>query len=134
MSPLIVVSYAIALGLGCSSQPKPADEKTTPQASDGLSEESPAVETNDMCSRVADHFESWRRNPDWSEEISPREELLADCRTDHWSQPLIECLLQANSPLDLDRCTDLSMTNAIDCDPRWTGQERPVVGIKDIAS
>jgi hypothetical protein len=61
----------------------------------------------DRCVQIADHFEPWRKNPDWAAEISPRERLVADCKAQHWSAALEDCLLAANGPLDLDGCVGL---------------------------
>jgi hypothetical protein len=58
----------------------------------------------DRCVQVADHFEPWRKNPDWANEVSPRARLIADCQRDRWSIALQDCLLAANGPLDLDSC------------------------------
>lgn len=64
----------------------------------------PVVPGVDRCVLIADHFEPWRKNPDWASEISPRAQLIADCKAQNWSVKLQDCLLAANSPLDLDGC------------------------------
>jgi hypothetical protein len=58
----------------------------------------------DRCVEIADHFEPWRKNPDWATEISPRKQLISDCQTKRWTLQLQDCLLGANSPLELDHC------------------------------
>lgn len=58
----------------------------------------------DRCTRIADHFEPWRKNPDWAAEVAPRPSLIADCQRDRWSNALQTCLLGAHSPLELDHC------------------------------
>jgi hypothetical protein len=61
----------------------------------------------DRCVQIADHFEPWRANPLWKDEISPRAKLIADCKAHHWSVELESCLLDAAGPLDLDTCIGL---------------------------
>jgi hypothetical protein len=62
----------------------------------------------DRCVQVADHFEPWRANELWRDEVSPRAKLIADCRAQRWSIELTNCLLRAHSPLELDDCIELS--------------------------
>lgn len=68
----------------------------------------PAIAGVDRCVQIADHFESWRKNPDWATEVSPRAQLIADCRAKGWSPLLQDCLLAANAPLELDDCVAYS--------------------------
>jgi len=65
------------------------------------------IEWIDRCVEVADHFEPWRQNPDWANEVSPRTKLIADCQAQRWSPALQACLLEANGPLELDGCIDV---------------------------
>lgn len=58
----------------------------------------------DRCAAIAEHFEPWRKRPEWAAEVSPRATLIADCRRDRWSNAMQSCLLGANSPLELDGC------------------------------
>jgi hypothetical protein len=60
----------------------------------------------DRCVQIADHFEPWRKNPDWAAEFSPRQRLISDCKSQHWSRELEDCLLGSNNPLELDSCLD----------------------------
>jgi hypothetical protein len=62
------------------------------------------IEWIDRCVEVADHFEPWRKNPHWANEVSPRTQLIADCQAQRWSAALQECLLEAGGPLELDGC------------------------------
>jgi len=59
------------------------------------------------CTALADHFEPWRANPLWRDEVSQRPELIRACTDDKWSVPIIYCLLDSYSPLELDRCVNL---------------------------
>jgi hypothetical protein len=61
----------------------------------------------DRCVQIADHFEPWRSKQYWKDEIAPRAKLIADCKAQHWSIALEDCLLAASSPLELDGCVDL---------------------------
>lgn len=63
-----------------------------------------AIAGVDRCVQIADHFEPWRKNPDWATEVSPRAQLISDCRAQGWSPQLQDCLLAAAGPLDLDGC------------------------------
>jgi hypothetical protein len=67
----------------------------------------PPPPSADRCVAIADHFEPWRANKFWKDEVSPRDRLIADCKAQHWSVELESCLLAAASPLELDGCVDL---------------------------
>jgi len=63
-----------------------------------------AVDHPRVCRGIADHFEPWRSNPLWASEVSPRPDLIKSCVDQRWSVPIMYCLLDSNSPLELDDC------------------------------
>jgi hypothetical protein len=75
-------------------------DRTRPQSA-------PTIVWIDRCVEIADHFEPWRKNPDWAREVSPRARLIADCQAKKWSSALQQCLLAAAGPLQLDDCVNI---------------------------
>jgi hypothetical protein len=108
---LLVLGIVVA---ACDDEPAPASapERETRLKTTGAPVPPPPPEPPrpppDRCVQVADHFEPWRKNPLWAEEVSPRDRLIADCREQRWSKQLTDCLLAAGGPLDLDSCISLS--------------------------
>ena len=98
-------ALAIVIGLAaCGGPGKQAPQGAPVNNAAPVQAAEPAAAPADRCTAVADHFEPWHSNPDWDVEVAPRDVLIADCRKDHWSAALIDCMLGSNSPLELDHC------------------------------
>lgn len=80
---------------------------TAPPASNRTSPAPVTSAQHARCLAIADHFEPWRANPLWAQEVSPRAQLIHDCEAHAWGEKLAACILANNSPIEMDACVGL---------------------------